>query len=218
MRRMLLGAAVVAAVVVAVPAGKSATVVATAAAGPHWTPKEMQAAIKHKKFGGGLVPDFPTSTLFDTSVVTVTTAKCRGLGSHTRKGYALFRCHVTWSSPNLGGGPFAGDFWTVPWAKSLCITDVSRGSCPPPLPAHPLPGDPRKCAAVGGVQQNPIGCVAALAKSTILKAKGEPGVGLVNEMCVAGTSWTVYRCTWTAGAATVHFVQGKRRWTIRVTS
>src|SRR3954452_6442362 len=90
--------------------------VAASAAVPRWTPKQMQAAIKHKKFGGALVPDFPTRTLLDTSIVTVTSAKCRGLGSHKRTGYVLFRCHVTWDSPNLDGGPFAGDFWTVPWA------------------------------------------------------------------------------------------------------
>jgi hypothetical protein len=183
-------------------------VIAAAAAGPHWTPKQMQAAIQQKKFGGALVPDFPTRTLLDTSIVTVTTAKCRGLGSHTRKGYALFRCHVTWSSPNLGGGPFAGDFWTVPWTKSLCITDVSRGSCPPPLPRHPLPGDPRKCAAAAG---NVI-CIAEAAG--LLARKGQT---VVNESCVAGAVWTTYNCTWNAGGATVKFVRHPGRWTTSVT-
>src|SRR5262245_45960613 len=92
---------------VAVIAFSLFVVVAASAAVPRWTPQQMQTAIKHKNFGGGLIPDFPTRTV-GASIVTVTSAKCRGLGSHTRTGYALFQCHVTWDSPNLGGGPFAG--------------------------------------------------------------------------------------------------------------
>jgi hypothetical protein len=187
---------------VAVIAFSLIVVVAASAAVPRWTPKQMQAAIKHKKFGGALVPDFPTRTLLDTSVVTVSSAKCRGLGSHKRTGYALFQCHVTWDSPNLGGGPFAGDFWTVPWAKSLCITDVSRGTCPPPKPLHPLPGDPRKCNNV------PL-CIAENA--------GHLANPAFPMHCVAGAVWTTYDCTGGSDTATVKFVRHPGRWTTSVT-
>jgi hypothetical protein len=192
-------------VLVAVITASLIVVVAASGAVPRWTPKQMQAAVKHKKFGAALIPDFPRKLLLDTRIITVTSAKCRGLGSHTKTGYALFQCHVIWDSPNLGGGPFAGDFWTVPWTKSLCITDVSRGTCPPPKPLHPLPGDPRTCGNL------PI-CIGAVAE---LAAR--QGRTLYNESCVAGAVWTTYNCTWNAGGATVRFVRHTSRWTTNVT-
>jgi hypothetical protein len=199
-------------VLVAVIAVSLVVAVAASAAVPRWTPKQMQAAIKHKKFGGALLTsDFTTRTLLDTSVITVTSAKCRGLGSHKRTGYVLFQCHVVWDSPNFSGGPFAGDFWTVPWAKSfLCITNVTRGSCAPPAPAHPLPGDPRrKCGQLGPAPS----CLAGIAKAAATKDL----TYYENGLCVAGAVWTTYNCTWNGGGATVRFVRHPGRWTTNVT-
>jgi hypothetical protein len=59
-----------------------------------------------------------------------------------------------------------------------------------------------KCG--GGLRQRGRGLAALAARK---------GQTVVNEMCVAGSSWTVYRCTWEpGGSATVTFVRGKKRW------
>lgn len=194
----------------------TAAAVAVAATAPHWTPRAMGKALRNPnvKLVGVVTDDFKPAVIYRRGVI-VNAAACRGVGSHTRAGWALFQCHLRYAVHATGSTPETGTYWTVPWKKTIvCVSNVSRGTCPPPVPAHPLPGDPRNCSVTKSDPLNgPFSCLSGTAETAA--SKGQP---VVNEMCVAGSKWTVYHCTWTVGSATVTFKQGKKRWTTIVTS
>lgn len=148
---------------------------------------------------------------------TITGATCVGLGKATKGAYATFKCSLTLSrSPSPGVA--SGTYWVRVWgASSTCASDRAIAACPPALPAHPLPSDPRLCSLKGV----PVYCMLQAAEAAVLK-NGRPTAGLG---CQAVSSY-VYRCTWgfpppnivSPGAATVSFVQGKTSWTTTVTN
>jgi hypothetical protein len=196
-------------------------VVGAAAAGQTWTPKQMGAALKNpqvKLVGVFTSGDWFKEVMGNRPNGNVTRAACQGLDPRARmrgtrpRGYALFHCQITYNPSNLGGGPFTGSYWTRPWSKSLvCVTNVSQGTCPPPLPARPLPGDPRNCSVTKTDPLNgPLLCPRQIAE----KAAAEEKTYYAHIACVPSSRWTVYRCTRPGRASvTVTFRQGKTRWT-----
>jgi hypothetical protein len=139
----------------------------------------------------------------------VTSALCRGLGARRHGGYALFRCQLLYTNRAAPFYPYAGSYWTRPWtASTVCVTNVSRGTCPPPVPADPLRGDPRKCMKGWYVR-----CIAETAR---VAARNQQGV--TYKRCVAGAVWTTYTCTRTGRQATVKFIRRPHSWTAGVTS
>jgi hypothetical protein len=198
----------------------AATVSGVALAGSSlpWTPRAMRAGLLKPKVRLFGILHSPTPGLRDPSnfldVRIKRVSSCKGLGARKSGGYALFKCGITWTvTATSDAPPTTGSYWTSPWSKRtrsaaaplVCVTDVSRGTCPPPPPRHPLPGDPRKCGNVPT-------CIGELAG-----VAARQGQTVYNESCVAGAVWTTYNCTWNGGGATVKFVQGKTRWTTRVT-
>jgi hypothetical protein len=190
----------------------------SSSAPPIWTPTRMEDALGD--FGVLLVGD--VTDRFGTALgprshanVGLMGIACRGLGPRTHGGYALFRCKFAYFDRGPGGGfgTRTGSYWTRPWtASTVCVSNVSRGTCPPPLPPDPIRGDPRKCVYdVNGFWG--VRCLARTAKVAATKRQGIP-----YKRCVAGAVWTTYTCSRTGGHATVKFIQHPHSWTTRVTS
>ena len=158
----------------------------------------------------GVITDRFSATLSYHADFNVDSALCRGLGSRTRAGYGLFRCKLTYHDRGPGlAGPYFGSYWARPWnSMTVCVSNVSRGTCPPPLPDHPLRGDPRRCMKLSGVA-----CLARAAG-----AAATAGLGVTNKRCVAGAVWTTYTCTWANGRATVEFIRHAHSWTTSITT
>lgn len=190
----------------------------SSSAPPIWTPARMEDALGD--FSVLLVGD--VTDRFGTALgphshadVYPTGISCRGLGARTPRGYALFRCSFAYAdrAPGGGFGARTGSYWTRPWtASTVCVSNVSRGTCPPPLPPDPVRGDPRKCVHdVNGFWG--VRCIAETAKVAATRRQGFP-----YKRCVAGAVWTTYTCSRAGGHATVKFIQHPHSWTTRVTS
>jgi hypothetical protein len=130
----------------------------------------MDAALRNPnvRLVGVLTPsDSFKAVMLNRPSGNVTRAACQGLGARTRihgtrlSGYALFHCQITYAPHVYGGESFTGSYWTRPWSKSaVCVSNVSQGTCPPPLPLHPLPGDPRSCLKAA---PSNVACIAQVA-------------------------------------------------------
>lgn len=177
-----------------------------------WTPERMEAAMRDcsvKLVGVVTTSDHFWPALTAHCDERVTNARCRGLGARTHKGYAIFRCRLLYGRGPGAFGAYVGSYWTRQWtASTVCVSNVSRGTCPPPLPPDPLRGDPRKCMKGWYVR-----CIAETARVAATKRQG-----LRYKRCVASAVWTNYICTQPAGRATVKFIRHPRSWTTRVTS
>lgn len=179
-----------------------------------WTPARMENALA--EFGVKLVGVITKKDHFRPALTyhadeEVTSALCRGLGARTHAGYPLFRCNLLYRdrAPVAGSPAHAGNYWTRPWtASTICVSNVSRGTCPPPLPRDPLGSDPRKCMNGWDVR-----CIAQTARTAARERQG-----VTYKRCVASAVWTTYICTRTGGQATVKFIQHPHSWTTSVTS
>jgi hypothetical protein len=178
-----------------------------------WTPARMETALGD--FGVKLVGVVTTKDHFSPALSfhadeSVSSAHCRGLGAHTRASYALFHCQLLYADrKGEGGNAYSGSYWTRPWtASTVCVSDVSRGTCPPPLPPDPLRGDPRKCMKGWYVR-----CIAETARLAATKDQG-----VTYKRCVAGAVWITYTCTRTGARANVEFIRHRHSWTTSVTS
>lgn len=185
--------------------------VSLAAATVGWTPAQARAELMG-----------PNTTLYGSEygspikgLVAFHSAACHGLGKATKGTYALFSCSMAFTS-RLADGVTSATAWVRPWtATALCVTQTSAGTCPPPLPAKPLMGDPRKCGSPDLAR-----CVQTSAQNAIAKQRRVDGfVTESNLACQAPTAF-VYRCSWNAGAGvgTVKFVAGKSAWSTVVTT
>ena len=177
-----------------------------------WTPERMETAMRDcsvKLVGVVTTSDHFWPALTAHCDERVTSARCRGLGARTRAGYAIFRCRLLYGRGPGAFGAYVGSYWTRQWtASTVCVSNVSRGTCPPALPPDALSGDPRKCMRGWYVR-----CIAETARVAATKRQG-----LRYKRCVASAVWTNYICTQPAGRATVTFIRHPRSWTTRVTS
>jgi hypothetical protein len=191
----------------------------SSSASPTWTPPRMEDALRD--FGVNLVGVVTTHDHFRPALAFhghgdewVTSVSCRGLGQRTRTGFALFRCQLAYHD-RLDSTRFTytGFYWTRPWtASTVCVSNVSRGTCPPPLPTDPARGDPRKCMEDSYGDWH-VRCIAATAKQVATKRQG-----VTYKRCIAGAVWTTYTCNWKGGRATVKFIRHPHSWTTSVTS
>lgn len=189
---------------VAVVASLCLAPAATAAPSPPiWSPGSIRAAILNQNVTlVGVATDSLEVAIRDRKGVTISAASCFGIGANHGGRFATFSCRIS----------SAGPYWVRPWSASVvCVTDVSAGTCPPPLPIPHLPGDPRTCSWTTDPLNGPFSCLQGLAE---IAARN--GQQVANEVCVAGSVWTMYRCTWTGGAATVQFAVRNKHWTTTV--
>jgi hypothetical protein len=189
----------------------------SSSAPPTWTPDRMEEALRAfdvKLVGVITTTDHFASTLSFHADEEVTSAHCRGLGLRTHSGYAFFRCRLVYHDRSVGlAGPYKGSYWARQWtASTVCVSNVSRGTCPPPLPSDPVRGDPRKCLKdwYGGWH---LRCIAANARKAAMKRQG-----VTYNRCIAGVVWTTYICPRRGGGATVKFIQHPHSWTTSVTN
>jgi hypothetical protein len=209
-----------AAVAVAAAAALFVTAPWTSSAPPSWSPDRMEEALRAfdvKLVGVITTTDHFASTLRFHADEEVTSAHCRGLGLRTHSGYAFFRCRLVYHDRSVGlAGPYKGSYWARPWtASTVCVSNVSRGTCPPPLPTDPARGDPRKCMEENFFVTGDwhVRCIAATAKQVATKRQG-----VTYKRCIAGAVWTTYTCNWKGGRATVKFIRHPHSWTTSVTS
>jgi hypothetical protein len=199
-------------------AGSSAAALspATATAGPvFWTVKQAKTALLSSRtrvdaaFAYGIETAAYTSTAGYASTVGAKLTgpvNCRGLGKARRSAYGGFLCSV---QPQ---GVQRYWLWVRPWGPSfICASNWSLFACPPRLPAHPLPGDPRVCSSFN----DPLSCIIETVRTATLdQLQGRMGA-FSYFGCLAWAVF-VYHCTWAngaaGGAAMVTFVPGKTSW------
>jgi hypothetical protein len=220
---------------------------AEAASPTYWTIAQAQAALKQPNTSIYSVHEYASDTMVTPGFIAtvdgrsigvrgnvVRGASCRGFGTRHRTGFAAFRCDVQFSSSSdISGTVFRASIWMRlllsrmaakfgPGRTVICASTRTLADCPPPLPARPLPGDPRVCSSGSCTTLQKLGNVASpahIATSKKLRAEGITGSRMPSFGCLA-TSAFVYRCTYYKRPdtiSTVRFVQGKTRWTTVVT-
>lgn len=150
------------------------------------------------------------------SIDTFSSVACQGAGKATAGRFGMFSCALAWTeNSDMSKTAFSGTFWMRPWsANSICLTSISQGACPPPLPAVVKTGDPRQCPSANGDLAHCVSSAVHDAAAAQLRATGKLGV---NYACVATAAWTVYKCSGLNGnPLTVAFVAGKTSWTVKV--
>jgi len=133
----------------------------------------------------------------------ITAASCTGIGTSRTPGYATFACQARWAS-------MSGRVWMRVASAGVCVSNRSLGDCPPALPTHPLPGDPRLCS-----YNDAAHCIHDAVRAAIVQHVG-PG----SQLCTP-TSAFVATCEYSTGAEhqtyTVMFKKGATAWTMTVT-
>jgi hypothetical protein len=145
------------------------------------------------------------STTVSQSKPTIESARCRGVGAARKGRYGGFTCSIREGGANPGQSATA---WVRPWtATSLCASDSALVSCPPPLPAHPLPGDPRVCQ----LHADALSCILYSAEQAATQGLQAKGLATDNLGCYASAVFS-YTCQSGTNTVTVTFAPQSTQW------
>jgi len=136
---------------------------------------------------------------------TFDSAHCRGVGAARKGRYGGFICSIHESGPSPGQTATA---WVRQWTTtSLCASDRALASCPPPLPAHPLAGDPRVCR----LHADALSCILYSAEQAATQGLQAKGLATDNLGCYASAVFW-YTCQSGTNTVAVTFSPQKTQW------